>query len=246
MRQKIPLLLFLVQFSFAQQNFVLKGKVVSESYQLEGINVVNQTQDIGVATQRGGYFTIEAKVSDTIIFSAINLKGTMHIVTEEDQAKELLFVPMEVLINQLSEVVLTEYRNITTESLGIIPKGMKTYTPAERKLKQATGGDNQYGLSTRVSFDAILNAISGRTRMLKKELEIEKKEILLENVKLDYSTEYLIKNLNIPEALTEGFLYYLIEDREFVSAYKSDNKTMCEFVLNKVATRFLELQKTKE
>ena len=130
------------------------------------------------------------------------------------------------MINQLSEVVLTEYRNITTESLGIIPKGMKTYTPAERKLKQATGGDNQYGLSTRVSFDAILNAISGRTRMLKKELEIEKKEILLENVKLDYSTEYLIKNLNIPEALTEGFLYYLIEDREFVSAYKSDNKTM--------------------
>ena len=56
MRQKIPLLLFLVQFSFAQQNFVLKGKVVSESYQLEGINVVNQTQDIGVATQRGGSY----------------------------------------------------------------------------------------------------------------------------------------------------------------------------------------------
>ncbi|AWM14065.1 hypothetical protein NHF50_09385 [Flavobacterium sp. NRK F10] len=246
MRQKILLLLFLVQFSFAQHNFILKGKIVSQSYQLEGINVVNQTQDIGVATQRGGYFTIEAKVNDTIIFSAINLRGTMHVVTEEDQTKELLFVPMEALVNQLNEVVLTEYKSITTESLGIIPKGMRSYTPAERKLKQATGGDNQYGLNSSVSFDAILNGISGRTRMLKKELEVEKREMLLENVKLDYSEEYLTKNLNIPGELVEGFLYYLIEDREFVAAYRSDNKTMCEFVLNKVASRFLELQKIKK
>lgn len=245
MKQKLPFLLFLVQFTYAQQDFILKGKVVSQSHQLEDINVVNVSQDVGVATERGGYFSIQAKVNDTIIFSAINLKGTMHIVMEQDKFKELLFIPMEVLVNQLNEVVMTEYRSITTESVGIVPRGMHKYTPAERKLKQATGGSNRYGLNSSVSFDAILNGISGRTKNLKKELEVEKKELLLKDVKLDYSNEYLVNRLHIPEELTEGFLYYLIEDREFIAAYKSDNKTTCEFVLSKVAVRYLELQKLK-
>lgn len=227
----------------AQNDFELKGKVVSESNNLEGINVINQTKSIGTATSRGGYFTIRASVNDTVIFSAVNLKGYLHIVSEEDIQKELLFIPMESMLTELEEITLTKYQNITPEALGIIPKGMKKYTPAERKLKQATGKDNVYGLSSSVSFDAILNGISGRTKMLKKELEVEKKEILMQQVKYDFDEEYIVSRLKIPNDYVEGFYYYIVDEVRFLRPYKAKNKTMTEFVLSELASKYLALQK---
>lgn len=77
----------------------------------------------------------------------------------------------------LKEIEVIEYKNINPVALGIVPANQKTYTPAERKLYTATGGGNRYGLSTSVSLDGIINGISGRTKMLKKEVQVEKERV---------------------------------------------------------------------
>lgn len=190
---------------------------------------------------QGGYFTLNAKISDTIIFSAVHLKAVEYIVKKEDFGENLLFVNMEMVTSSLEEVVITQYKNINAVALGIVPAGQKRYTPAERKLYTASGGGNTYGLSTSVSLDGIINGISGRTKMLKKELQVEKKEFLLESLRLDFSEGYFIEKLNIPDDYIEGFLYYLIENRNFVSVYNKNNKTATEFVLTELSVQYLKV-----
>lgn len=219
----------------------MKGKITSDSSNLEGIHVINRSQKIGTTTLQGGYFVLKAKISDTIIFSAIHLKAVQYIVRKEDFGQDLLFVKMETLETALDEVVLTQYKNINAVALGIVPANQKTYTPAERKLYTATGGGNTYGLSTSVSLDGIINGISGRTKMLKKEAIVEKKELLLESIQLDFSDKYFAEKLKIPEDYIDGFLYYLVENRNFMSIYTKKNKVATEFALAGLSVDFLKL-----
>ena len=197
------LLYFLVLpfFMSAQINTELKGKIVSESSNLEGIHVVNLSQKNGVITSIGGYFTVKAAVSDTLIFSAVHLEAKQHIVEKEDFGENLLFIKLESLLNNLEEITITEYKNINAVALGIVPAGQKTYTPAERKL-YAAGKFKWYSPLLipvgGMSVDGLINSISGRTTMLKKEVQVERKEMLLEELKSDFSDSYLIDKLNIP------------------------------------------------
>jgi hypothetical protein len=239
----ISFLIFLISFySNAQNDSILKGKVTSESSNLEGIHVINRSTETGVVTTDGGYFTIKAKASDTIVFSAVHLKAVVYFVKEEDFNENLLFVNMESMISELNEVVLTEYKNINAVALGIVPANQKRYTSAERKLYTAKGGGNRYGLSTSVSLDGILNGISGRTKMLKKELEIESKEMLQEKISDYFQRDYLKNTLKIPEDYIDGFVFYIVEDRRFKESMKNENKTMATFILGQLASQYLKLK----
>ncbi len=233
---------------WSQKDSLFNGKIVSETNFLDEVNVINVTKKIGVVTQKGGYFTIKANVNDTLMFSAINLKGYQRIVTSVDFTKDLVFIPMEVLVNQLSEITLTEYRSINAVSLGIIPKGQKSYTPAERKLRTAEQFKWYSPLLIPVggmSVDGLVNAISGRTNMLKKELVVERKELLQERTADYFTKDYITNTLKIPEDYVEGFLFYVVEDIRYTNAMKSDNKTMAAFILSELASEYLELKKTE-
>lgn len=141
----------------------------------------------------------------------------------------------------LKEIEVIEYKNINPVALGIVPANQKTYTPAERKLYTATGGGNRYGLSTSVSLDGIINGISGRTKMLKKEVQVEKKEFLLESIQLDFRESYFTETLKIPKDYIAGFLYYLVENESFVRVYNQNNKTATEFALTGLSVEYLKL-----
>jgi len=55
-----------------------------------------------------------------------------------------------------------------------------------------------------LAVDPIINAISGRTKRLKRYIEIEKKEsnlIFLE----DHFMEFMVENLNVQKQLSVGF-----------------------------------------
>lgn len=240
--KKILLFLLVFNFSFSQKSEI-KGKIVSESTNLEGIHVINKTQNKGVVTSSGGYFSIFAKEKDTLIFSAVHLEAMNHIVKKEDFSAELLFIKMNALVSSLEEVTMTKYKNITPEALGIIPKGMKTYTPAERKLKTAS----EMTVGTIISLDAIINGISGRTAMLKKELKVERKELLMQQLLENYDIKYFKDELGIPDANIDGFLFYAVENEELAKAIKNGNKPVAGLLLSDLAINFLGfLEQEKE
>lgn len=217
----------------------MNGKVMSDYSELEGIYIVNLKTEKATLTERGGYFSIMANVGDTLVFSAVQFKALRVALTENDFSKELFFVKMEPLVRLLDEVKINEYKNINALSLGIISHPIKQATPAERKLYTATSGG---GI---LPVDPLLNWMSGRTKMLKKELEVEKKESMMDKIEGWYEEKYFIETLKIPADYVKGFLFFIVEDAKFVEAVNTKNKTMATFLMNELAVKFLKLQKEK-
>jgi hypothetical protein len=220
---------FLSATSFAQDRKPIKGKITSEASDLEGIYVINKNADITVATTAGGYFTINAKVNDTLIFSAIQFIAKELVVDESHLKDDLVFVPLEPFVRSLDEVVVMK-SDITSESLGLVPKGQKRYTPGERKVYTASQG-----------VDGIFTAISGRKKMLKKAAEYEKKENLMEKIGYLYTEEEIINEFKIPQEYVRGFIFYVVEDKELSLAVKDKNKGMAKLHLSRLSIEYITI-----
>jgi len=82
--------------------------------------------------------------------------------------------------------------------------------------------------------------------MLEKELEVEKKETLLQKIENQFGIDYFIEKLKIPKEYVRGFWYYVVDESRFVSALNAKNKTMTTFVLAELSTKYLEIQKLEK
>lgn len=221
----------------------LNGKVTADVSILEGIYVINKQTEKASITDQEGYFSIQAAVGDTLLFSAAQFKETTLFLSQGDVEQAMLYVKVTPIINQLREVIVRNGINAT--SLGIIPRGQKIYTPAERKLYTASdlnasaNAGSMMGGS--VSADPLLNWISGRTKMLKKEVEIEKKESYLRQLENMFTADYFVSKLKIPAEYVKGFEYYSIENERFVTVLKSKNVTMTTFLIGELATKYKEI-----
>ena len=227
------ILLFLTQFISGQtlgEKHIL-GKIVVDTVSVEGVNVVNARNDKATISNKKGVFSIVVKVGDVLVLSAVNLETRRKKINAEDLKSEMLIFKMKSKTNHLKEVIINENSDINAAKLGIVPYGQKQYTPAERKLYTATTG----------ILDPLLNKISGRTTMLKKEVIVEKNEKLL--LKLDgyYEDKYYTDVLKIPQEYIKGFQYYLIEDVDFVRALQEKNKTMTLFLVKGLARNYNEI-----
>ncbi|MFY0483257.1 hypothetical protein ACI6PS_11690 [Flavobacterium sp. PLA-1-15] len=208
----------------------LNGKVMAELYNLEDIDVINMQTEKFKKTQTSGYFSIDAKEGDTLMFSGVNIKGLKVLVCEEDLQKDLLFVKLETVATQLSEVTVINYNHINAVSLGIVSADQKKYTPAERKLKSASKGF--------LTVDPILNMFSGRTAELKRNVETEKKEFWLTKIEELFEDVILVEKLKVPSEYIKGFQYFLVENKRFVQLLEGKNKTVLHFVLAELAVKY--------
>ncbi len=242
------LLIAFVAFSIAPNMVIaqhsrrtLKGKVSAFANDLQGIYVINPQTQKSEMTQDNGYFSIVAAVGDTLVFSSIRFRGRKVAVQHDDFEKGLLVVRLDPMMQQLDEVQIMRYKNIDAVSLGIIPKGQRTYTPAERKLKAGTDYETKIGLNASASLDPLLNAISGRASELRKNVEVEKKERLMEKIANWYDTDYFTQKLALPEEHVRGFQFYIVENASFVKALNHQDKTMATFLMGELAVQYKQL-----
>lgn len=229
------LLLFLFALvstnTFAQQKVVL-GKVVAKTRDLDGIYVKNINSNKSVLTQKGGYFSIEANPNDTLILTAVHLIGREKVLTYADMNKSLVFVPMEYADNILEELVID--RRVTTESLGL--GGARKLTPAQRRLHRATSSNG--GI---IPVDAIVNAISGRTKMLKKAVELEEEYLFVHKLLNKFSIEFYVDRLKIPEQYYMAFGYFLAQDANIITSYQTVDNKQLSLMYTEKAVEFLEI-----
>ena len=242
MNRLLYLLLCISVSAFAQQRKPLQGRVISGESAIVGIFVINKATGAETKTDATGNFTVPAREGDMLAVYGTGVTAREFAVN----AMSFTEVPyvMEVAINayELKEVVIDK---ITPESLGLVPKNQKQYTPAERRLKAASDLDPQMGIGTMagvsVSADAIINAISGRTKMLKKALETENKEFAIVKLNGIYTEEQIVSELKIPAEYVQGFLYYAVEDPECAAALKTKNNELAKFKLMGLAEKYNKL-----
>jgi hypothetical protein len=233
--------LFLMLFTtavFAQgsTSSKLKGKINADGFAVDGIYVINLTTEKAIITAGGGYFLIDGVAGDTLLFSAGQHKSRRIVLTAQDFEKGLFFVKMEPVMNQLDEVVVRRYININAVSLRIVPANQKSYTAAERKYATAS--------SVRMNpmgFDPVLNYLSGRSAMLKKELKVEKKEFYLKQLDEMFDRYHFVNKLQIPADYVKGFEYFAVENEKFTVFLESKNKIVTEFLLGELAIKYNEI-----
>jgi hypothetical protein len=225
----IVLLIFLSQnqLMVAQDNIekIIIGTVVSDSKPLEGISVVNCSNKMMAVSDKNGCFSILAKDKDVLNFSGIDYKYLRKYVYKHEYTSGTLEVNMTFNAIELDEVVINKYANINAENLGVIPRGQIKLTPAERRLYSGSGG-----------IQGFYNFISGERDILKMNVEIEKKEILMKKLEYLFGNKYYTKTLKIPEELIKGFQYYCVEDAEFVESLGFKNKTVSMFLITNLAS----------
>ena len=227
------MLLIFVQIGFGQKSnsIELLGRIMEQSTPIEGVNIINNTTQVTAVSDSDGNFSIAVREGEVLVFSAVNLEPLKKRITIEDLNSNLLIVKMNAKEVELKEVIVNENANITAENLGIIPYGQKKYTPAERKVYTANS----------TSVDKLLNGISGRTAMLKKEVNVEKKEALFRKLEYLFDENYYTQRLKIPVDYIKGFQLFCIEDAEFAVSLNTKNKTMSMFLITDLARKYLTI-----
>jgi hypothetical protein len=103
------LILFLsCQLSFSQvlTRKTVHGKVVNDSIAVENGLVFNLNAKTGAVIDTKGYFSILAKVKDTLIFTSLGFKSKKVVLSQTDIASSFYRVKLNAVANQLLAVVV--------------------------------------------------------------------------------------------------------------------------------------------
>jgi len=230
------LLILISQFAFSQEGKTINGKIMVKDAKVSEIHVINLTKDKETITNSQGEFSILVSPDDLLVFSAGHLDYMRKIIEQKEYDSGILKVEMTSKINTLDEVVVKNYSGINAVALGILSKPAKSYTPAERRLYGATSSP----------IDALINMLTGRTKMLEDGVEIEKREFLLEKLDGLYPDEFYLKELGIEKERIKGFHYFLVEDSRFSEALDAKNKTRATFLIIEIASKYNELNEKNE
>jgi len=242
------LLLFITQFAFPQDEKLLHGRIVVRDAMLQGVHIISLMNEKEAISDSNGAFSILAKPEDLLVFSARHLDYMRKIIETSDYNASVLLIEMTSKINELDEVEVVNNSHLNAESLGIT-NGVKTYTPAERKLRTAGDFKPIHLLSIlggSMALDPVLNAINGRTKRLKEEIKIEKKEMYLSRLEDLYKEDFYTDGLKINPDYVDGFKYYIIDNDGFVAVLKEGNETQLAFLMSQLSVEYNNLISDEE
>lgn len=238
--------LVLLTYSVRSQDFPpdkLEGRVYSEDGDVAATHVLNMTTRRATITDVSGFFSIPVTLNDTLVFSAVQYKRKEIVITLNMLESKLLLIPLEQTLNELDEVVVTPYNLsgdilkdlgsltidpvVTTSTLNLPNAYVKPITKAERELYAATA--NPY-----MSFDPLINAITGRTKTLKKRVERNATYARTGRVREFYVDSLYTTELKIPEDKVDDFLYFCEVDVAFQAVVDThDRLEIWEFLREK-------------
>ncbi len=108
MKLKLLLLLFACTspFIYSQNHKLLRGKVMSDNFLLQNVDVINKNTQTGTRTNEKGEFILSANVNDSILFYVkdYNLKGIK--LTLENLETNNIIVRIDKTPEELKEVII--------------------------------------------------------------------------------------------------------------------------------------------
>lgn len=226
-------------FFINAQSVEIQGRVKSD-VDVENIHVINKTAQVFTITSKDGNFNITAKLNDTLVFSSILYNSKEVIISKEIILNKAILVLLDDKINTLDEVLvgkvlsgnlMSDIKNIDGKPLinfydvGIPGYTGKPATQSERRLSEASDfkpklGGSLGGAGGSVSFIPIINAITGRTKMLKNRVRIEEKEELMQRIKGRLSKDFFASN-PLDADLRLDFFYFCADDVNFIKYCKN-------------------------
>jgi len=247
MRYSIVGFILWISFSgYTQEVSVLKGKILVNSSSPEAIHILNQTQNLGIISDKQGFFEIRANAGDTIVFSSIQYALKRYVVMQQDIQSDDFEITLELAVNELDEVRLSRYSltgNLKSDVLNIptYTENLPFWNAAElKKMGVAVPNDAQSPVKNNLIPDEMkatpidLIALGKKVgKLFKNKTKTKPEEKIIKITDL-YSEAFFIEGLKIPQEEYYNFLDYLEEQPGTrVALRSSDRLKMLEYIIEK-------------
>lgn len=210
------------------------------------VHVLNLTANRATITNADGHFTLSAKVNDTIRFSAVQFDN-IELVINQEMLESFIVVRLSTSLTELEEVVVWPYMLsgdllkdldaseiedvITASTLDLPNANVKERIQSERLLYTARTWDFRV---VSVKLDPLINAISGRTKMLKERVARDLEESRYNKIYDNLDESFIIKDLKIPKDRIYDYYYFCEADSAFDSIVKLNVKgDILKFMIGK-------------
>ncbi len=256
-------LLFCVAvFSQDKEREVLRGQIVADSMDVENITILNVTTNIGSVSDVDGFFSINAKAKDTLVFQGLSFLSQKYVLTESDFLIDDFKIKLEIKVNELDEVIVTpssltgilevDTKKINVYGLDFGNVDFSKLSPEEiRNTKPSNPAANSnFSSLMGVDFIALFGMFTSKKKKEKRKTErIEKYEneqwerkvlakSFYEHLMARYSHSFFTSNLNIKNEDLVSFV-------SFAEPMFSDMANLLKYENEMLLVEYL-VQKSKE
>ncbi len=233
------IIVLLLVSNMYSQRVSLEGKIsAAADVDVEGINILNLSSNKGTVTNANGEFWIAVALNDTLSISAIHIQATTLVIGYEQMVTKKIAINLSEKMNELAAVTLrrslTGYvgsdaniihtsEPITATSIGLPNADLKKIPKTQRLLSAANSGP----------VDALINMISGRTKMLKRRVEFEKTYQLTLSLLDKFPESYFTDALKIEEFKVYSFIFYCEDDPDYKKVMKGNSMEIIAFLNRK-------------
>ncbi|WP_035478716.1 hypothetical protein [Gelidibacter mesophilus] len=235
------------------QTVDIHGRIIAND-DVEGIHILNNTSLTFTISNNKGQFTIPVKLNDTLAISGVSYVLKKVVVRQDMIQSQSLTIYLSEKVNILDEVVVGKIltgdlssdlaisgikRGINFFDLGIPGYAGKPKTQSERRLYTAGDFKPIHLLSLlggSLEVDPILNAISGRTKLLKHRIHLENKDKCIARTKSNLS-QILFTAFSLEERYRNEFFYFCADNEQFDNlCLINDDFKMLEFLKEKLVS----------
>lgn len=218
------LAVFTVVMGFSQQDGrrPLLGSVIYMNQGVPNENVINSTSERATITNDKGQFTINVKVGDQIVFTAVNYNIKVVTITEDILANNRLVVEVNEKVTELDEVVITPEQQ--ERFLELKNEEFKQY---EYEIDRSTEVENialsqsEQGMQDGLNFVNIFRAIFKS----QKDTEYAGPKLKVSDVlRQVYDDSFFVVDLQIPQNRINEFLMYCDTRMPARSLLKKENE----------------------
>lgn len=235
----------------------IRGQVFIADSDASGVHVINLTKKRVTITNKKGEFQIEAQVNDTISFSLIGYGTRKLIVTESIVKGDEMYIQLEESAIDLEEVIVKPFyltgslqedlidpeKEISASNLNLPNADVKIKTQSERKFYTATDWDYQ---GNSIKLDPIINAISGRTKMLKNRIRLENERAKYDKVYQNIDSSIIVESFNIPSENIYEFYHFCESDSKFDSILEFNNYGKVYLFMEKKSLEYKQIYNKSE
>ena len=208
------------------QQIELSGQIIANG-DLEGIHVINKSAYRYSTTDQNGFFTIEGGLSDSLYFSSIQYIPKTIVLSTQNIDTKSITVTLSESINALDEVLIGTLltgdlnsdignsdakRPIDFYDLGIPGYTGPRMNLTERRLYDADHSVLYTGLGLNVN--KLLNMITGRTKMLKKHVKLDRDQQTISRIKEVIAPLFFI-NHELEKEKRMEFYYFCADAPDF-------------------------------
>lgn len=244
----------------------VKGRVIVDANDIEGVTVYNTSSNTGTITNNTGEFTIEAGLNDIIEISALQFEKIAVKIDEKILNNKYFTVFLVERINKLDEVIITPYDMLSGNMVADV-KSVETFNPdldaiyfgvndiyafeftddykSEVVNIAMTPEHLKYGFDPEAIIGLLLKSIFKNNKHKKNSTE-QISKIFEKDITDVYGREFITNTFKIPEDKMEAFVAYVNGDNFDYELLKEDNEVKLIEHLYAQSLKFLKSENEKD